>query len=291
MGANPPYRTGSKWLDHHRTDFKRSPFRLEADEARAEIGAGGLVDFLAVDQNGDGVLVADHGVGIPFTGGLFRIGRGSWDRIAADLVILALERRGVLSGGTGPEVEKSLILMLALALDAFRPDGVRRGHVDDYTSIAGLGETPLNGEPVLFVAFFRPQKSVGGAGASKYAIFHGPSRLGGCAILKVGQPACGVLAIEEHDFGGGDFRSGNGEGTHCEEQGGQGRETQVQSHALMLDAFSWRSRKKGGTAVIRLLPLSIASVYHPQKSRPNNCHCFLLIWQSREAEPFYASIA
>jgi hypothetical protein len=134
-----------------RLTSKAPAFDLQADEAFGEVGAGGLVYFLAVDEDRDRVAVADRGERVPLAGRLLGIGLLA-ETVAADLAgLLVLEFGAAGERGSVPEVEVALVLVHALALDALRPDRVGGRHVYHHAGVAGLGEAPFDREAILLV--------------------------------------------------------------------------------------------------------------------------------------------
>jgi hypothetical protein len=183
-------------------DLEGATFDLQTDEALAQVGAGSLVYFLAVHNNRDTVLITDAGEGVPLADGLFLAFAGTADAVAAYRArILVLEFSAVLNRGAVPEIEVALAVVHALALDALRPDGVGRCHVDDHSGITGLGEAPLDREAILFIALLSAQEAVRLTGADEEVILYAPGLLGG--RFGKNDPTGGVFAVEEFGFGRG----------------------------------------------------------------------------------------
>ena len=108
--------------------------------------------------------------------------------------------------------------MHALALDALRPDGVGRCHVDHHAGISGLGEAPFHREAILFVALLGAQEAAGLAGADEEVVFDAPGALGGC--FRKSDPTEGVLAVEEFGLSGRRDRVGGEDRGYSRQQEG-----------------------------------------------------------------------
>ncbi len=202
-------------------DFKGAAFDLEADETFGEVGAGSLVHFLTIDENRDGIAVANRREGIPFADGFFDAIAWTADLIAANLASLFILQFGTLfDRGAIPEIEITLVIMHALAFDALGPDRIGGRHVHDDARVARFSEAPLDREAILLIAFFGAQKAAGLADAGEQPVLDRPSIFE--AVGRKGYPTDGVLAVKKFGLGAGRGRVG-GEGIDGgrRKQGGQ----------------------------------------------------------------------
>lgn len=184
-------------------DFDFAAFTLNADVTGGDGTAGDLVRGLAVDEEANGVSCANNLVCPPFAGGIF-IGR-------PDL----RNEYGFVAGGVaigadaGMQNEVALMLILALALDAFAPYGVGELNVNEYSGIVGMGgdfhKAPDDGKFVVVIGLFGAGIAVGLAGAMNHAVGHAPGVHGIGVIPHAKSPAVEIGAVEELNasaFGG-----------------------------------------------------------------------------------------
>ena len=142
-----------------------------------------------------------------------------WGAAAGLAGLLVLEFGAAGEHSAVPEVEVTLVLVHALALDALRPDRVGGRHVHDHAGITRLGEAPFHREAILLIALGGAKEAAGLAGAREDAVLDGPGIL---AAFREDDPAGGVLAVEEFGLRGRrDGVGGEGVDEGGSQQGGR----------------------------------------------------------------------
>jgi len=109
-------------------------------------------------------------------------------------------------GGAYQEQQRSfhdLVIVLALNLDALRPDFVRRLDVDEDAGVVGLGrdfdKTPFDGEKIIAVDLRGAEVAGRFAGAMNDAVGDAPGVLRVGVVLHAKGPAGKILLVEQRD--------------------------------------------------------------------------------------------
>jgi len=178
-------------------DLHIGAFALESDEAVADGAFGDGVHEFAVDVGGDSGAGAEGFAGVPFADGFLR-GLAVHDDGCVGIhafVLFAL--------GTGHDEEVALMVVLALDLDAGRPDFIGRLHVDEDAGVIELGgylhKTPDDEEFVIGIAGEGAEVAGGLAGTMDDAVGDGPGA-GGIAIgAHASGPIGDIVTVEKLD--------------------------------------------------------------------------------------------
>ena len=187
-------------------DFDVAAFALDADVAGVEGAFGRFVDEFAVDEGLNFVVDADSLGLVPFANRIF-------DGIAAQRDGCVFIHALVLLGfRTFHQKQIALMAVLALHLDAHRPNFVGRLDVDKDTGVIGLGrnfdEAPDDGEKIIAVNLRSTEVADGFAGAMNDAVGDVPGFEQVSVVLHAKRPAGKILLVEERDghFAGARWR-------------------------------------------------------------------------------------
>lgn len=219
FGLGSRLRRGGKGFEGHFADFDVAALALDADVTAGEGALGGFVHQFAVDVGGDFVAGADAENGVPLADGVF-VGRTALGQ--GGVAILAAMFLGFRAHH---QKQIALIFVLALHLDAGRPNVVRRLEVEKHAGVVKLwrdfAEAPFDREGVVAVLFFAADVTSRLARAMDDAVGHGPGLQWIGVLGHAESPAGEILAIEEFDVL---ERGDGGIGLGKEIQGGESQE-------------------------------------------------------------------